>query len=246
MKLEKHIQQKLNEYIDKAQRIKTTIHWWDLHPIRIVKIKPEVQTEIVKSAIKKAGSQEKVAKIINVKQATLSKWLLLRRDIFVCNLIKLCNFVDYPLDKVEKKIIRISSLEYPNLPFNLVSPEAIKIRAAFLSDGHVSKKITGALEYKSNTIEAHNNLILRCKKVFGNFKTEIKFIQEEHVFKTKFPSVIGDALFLSGVPRGNKSLINPRVPIDIVLGTSELKRYYLQQVFDDEGTVSIEKDLVGK
>jgi len=246
MELDKDIKQKLKDYINKAPKVKTTIHWWDLHPIRIVKIKPELQVKIVRSAIRKAGSQEKVAKVINVKQATLSKWLLLQRDIFVCNLIKLCNFINCPLDKVEKKIIKISSLKYPNLPFNLSSPDAIKIRAAFLSDGHIPQKITSALEYKSNTTEAHNNLISQCKKVFGNFKSEIKFIKEEHVFKTKFPSVIGDALVLSGISRGDKSLINPCVPIDIILGTSELKKYYLQQVFDDEGTVSIEKRSGGK
>lgn len=246
MKLDKDIKQKLKDYTNKAPGVKTVIHWWDLYPARSVKIKPELQVKIVRLATRKANSQEKVARIINVRQATISKWLLLKRNIFICNLIKLCNFVDYPLAKIERNIIKISGLEYPNLPFNLTSPEAIKIRAAFLSDGHVPQKITSALGYKSNAIEANSNLILRCKKVFGNFKTEIKFIQEEHVFETKFPSVIGDSLALSGISRGDKSLINPCVPIDIILGAPELKKYYLQQVFDDEGSVSIEKRAGGK
>lgn len=246
MKLDRDTNQRFKDYTGEAPKVKTTIHWWNLYSIRSVRIKPELQVEIVKLAIRKAGNQEKAAKVINVKQTTISKWLLLQRDICVCNLIKLCNSIGYPLDKIERNIIKISGLKYPNLPFNLVSPEATKIRAAFLSDGHVPQKITSAPEYKSKDIEAHNNLILRCKKVFGNFKTEIKFVQEEQVFVTKFPSIIGDALSLSGVPRGNKCLINPYVPIDIVSGTPELKKYYLQQVFDDEGSVSVEKRAGGK
>jgi transcriptional regulator with XRE-family HTH domain len=246
MELDNDIKQRLKDYINKAPKVKTVIHWWDLYPIRSVKIKPELQVEIVKLAIKKAASQEKVAKVINVKQATISKWLLLQRDIFISNLVKLCNFVGYPFDKVERNVIKISGLKYPNLPFNLTSPEAIKIRAAFLSDGHIPRKITGVPHYKSDAIEAHRNLILWCKKVFGNFGVKIKFIKNDHVFVTKFPSIIGDALELSGIPRGDKAFINPFVPGDIILGVSDLKKYYLQQVFDDEGSVSIEKRAGGK
>ncbi|PIQ98410.1 MAG: hypothetical protein COV64_01420 [Candidatus Nealsonbacteria bacterium CG11_big_fil_rev_8_21_14_0_20_39_9] len=246
MELDKDIKQRLNDYIGKALKVKTTIHWWDLYPIRSVKIKPELQVKIVRSAIKKAGSQEKVAKIINVKQATISKWLLLQRDIFVCNLINLCNFVGCPFNKVERNIVKISGLKYPNLPFNLTSPEAIKIRAAFLSDGHVPRKITAAPHYKSNTMKAHRDLILRCKKIFGSFKIRTKYIKDDHVFVTKFPSVIGDTLALSGVVRGNKSLINPYIPADIILGDRETKKSYLQQVFDDEGGVGIERRSGGK
>lgn len=240
------IKQKFEAYVKEAPKVKTVIHWWGLYPIRSVRLIPETQVKIITLAIKKAGSQEKVAKVINVRQATISKWLLLQRDIFISNLVKLCNFVGYPFDKVERNIIKISGLKCPNLPFNLTSPEAIKIRAAFLSDGHVPKKITGAPHYKSDTIETHRNLILRCKKVFGSFGVKIKFIKNDHVFVTNFPSVIGDALELSGIPRGDKALINPFIPSDIILGVSDLKKYYLQQVFDDEGSVSIEKRAGGK
>lgn len=246
METNQDIKQKVKIYASKTPEIKTTIHWWDLYSMRSVKLLPDIQVNIVKLAIKKGGSQEKVAKIINVKQATISKWLLLQRDIFIHNLIKLCNFINYSFEEVEKSIIKISGLKYPNLPFNLTSPEAIKIRAAFLSDGHVPRKITDTPHYKSNTIESHRNLILRCKKVFGNFKAKAKFIKNDHVFVTKFPSVIGDTLALSGIPRGDKALINPFIPSDIILGVSDLKKYYLQQVFDDEGSVSIEKRAGGK
>lgn len=235
MKLDKEINIRLKDYISQAPKVKTTIHWWNLYPTRSVKLKPKLQVKIVRLAIRKAGSQEKAAQVINVKQATISKWLLLKRDIFVGNLEKLCNFVGYPLDKIEKNIIKISSLKYPNLPFNLASLEAIKIRAAFLSDGHVPREITDVPHYKSNAVETHGDLILRCKKVFGNLKV-----------KTKFLSVIGDALALSGVVRGNKSLINPCVPADIILGDQKTKKCYLQQVFDDEGGIGIEKRSGGK
>lgn len=173
-----NIKEELKSYTSKAPKTKTTIHWWNLYPIRSVQLTPRVQVEITKSAIKKAGSQTKLAIVLNVKQATISKWILLKRNIFIYNLINLCHFVGYPLNRIERNITKISGLKNPQLPFDLASPESIKIRAAFLSDGHIPGKITDAPHYKSNAIEAHKNLILRCKKVFGNFKVQTRYIKK--------------------------------------------------------------------
>lgn len=246
MELEKDIQQELKDYISKTPEVKTTIYWWDLYKGHYIKLEPSLQKQIFKKAIKKVGGHFTwLARKLKISRRTIAECWKLRRNPQIGTLIKIANFINFPLSEIEKNIIQLSesSLNFkPKLPFQLHNKNGAEIRAAFLSDGHIPDHPTKCPSYWAAEIELHKRLIQLCKEVFGDFNPQTKFSSKSYV--TRFPAPIGTALELSGVPRKDKRLIKIFVPRDILRGPQEIQAAYLRRVFDDEGDVCF--DVHGK
>jgi len=237
MKLDEDIKQEFRDYIGKTPRIKTTIHWWDLYKGHYIKLEPSFQKQIFQEAIKKAGGHFTwLGKELKICRRTIAECWKLKRDPQISTLIKIANFINFPLDEIEKNVIQLSKSKFkPKLPFRLHSPEGAEIRAAFLCDGHLPKSSIKSPGYFASELTLHKRLIDLCKRIFGDFNTHTYFDGKTYV--TKFPSGIGSALEIAGVPRGDKRLFKILVPRDIFIGLKEIQVAYLRRVFDDEGDV---------
>lgn len=235
------VKQKLKNYISKAPRVKTTIHWWELYSGHHIKIESDLQKEIFEKAIKKAGGHFVwLAKKLKISRRTIAKCWKLKRNPQISILIKVANFINYPLDKIEKNITQLSKSEFkPNLPFKFHNPEGAEIRAAFLSDGHLPSNPTQCPIYSAYEKELHWRLIDIAHKIFGTFSCEPR--KGNKTPQTRLPAVLGEALVLSGVPRGDKRLLNCHIPKDIILGNKNIQIAYLRRVFEDEGDVCFDK-----
>lgn len=241
--MESDIKQKFKAYTNAVPRIKTTIHWWDLYGGHYIKIAPDLQKYIFQKAIKKAGGHFTwLGKKLKISRRTIAECWKLKRNPQIETLIKIANFINFPLSGIEKYIIQLprSNLNFkPELPFALHNSDGAEIRAAFLSDGHIQNHPTKCPMYHAVEIKLHERLIKLCKNTFGDFHTQIKFDGKTHV--TRFPALIGDALKLAGVPGGDKRLVKIFVPKDILLGSQKIRASYLRRVFDDEGDVCFDK-----
>jgi transcriptional regulator with XRE-family HTH domain len=235
------IKQKLKDYTSKARKVKTTIHWWDLYKGHYIKLKPGIQKQIFQKAIKKAGGYFTwLEKKLKISRRTIAECWKSKRNPQISTLIKVATFINLPLSKIEKNVIQISKSRFkPNLPFKFRSPEGAEIRAAFLSDGHLPKYPKGSPQYLASEYFLHKRLIKLCKIIFGGFNVHTYFDGKTYV--TKFPSGIGSALEIAGIPRGDKRTSKTLVPRDILTSPEEIQTAYLRRVFDDEGDVCFDK-----
>lgn len=241
IKIDKNLKQRFKDYIDRSPKVKTTIRWWDLYKGHYIKLEPNLQKQIFKKAVKKAGGHfTKLERKLKTSRRTIAECSKGNRDPRISTLLKVANFTNFPLDEIEKNIIQLSKSKFkPKLPFKLNSPEGAEIRAAFLSDGHLPKSSIKPAGYFAAELALHEILIKLCKNIFGDFNTRTYFDKETYV--TKFPAAIGSALELAGVARGDKRRVKILVPRDILAGSEEIQAAYLRRVFDDEGDVCFDK-----
>lgn len=244
MKTTEDIDQKFKKYVNKSPKLKTAVHWWDLYLGHYIKIEPSLQRQIFNRAIKKAGGHFScLARKLKISRRTIAECSKGNRNPQISTLLKIANFINYPLSKIEKNIIQLSKSKFkPRLPFKLNTLEGAEIRAAFLSDGHLPSSPTQCPMYSAYEKELHWKLIETAHKLFGVFPCEVKKGNKTH--QTRLPAVVGRALELSGIPRGDKRLVNCYVPRDILLGNKNVQIAYLRRVFDDEGDVCF--DIYGK
>jgi len=226
------------EYLNLTKPVKTTVCWYNLYLGHRLILNEGFKNKIFKRAINKAGNISELARKIRIDRKMISNVINSHYNPKIKTLIKIAEYINYPLDKINCEIKQIHGLK-PKLPFNLSSEEGAEIRAAFLSDGHVDRYPTKQAQYCALEKELHQKLISLCKTVFGEFKCKTYLGNKSYT--TKFPAIIGGALELSGVPRGNKTLSNVCVPKDILLGSKEIQISYLRRVFDDEGDVCFDK-----
>ena len=225
-------------YLKECPDVKTTIHWYNLYEGHYVELDKDFQKELFEKAVNKAGNYSELGRLLDTARKTLSNCSKGKTSTQIKVLKKITDYIDHPLENFNNKIIEIAGLK-PNLPFRLHNKEGAEIRAAFLSDGHIDKHQTSPAQYCAYEIELHERLIDLCKKIFGEFKTKTYFNSRSHI--TKFPAVIGRALELSGLPRGDKRLANSYLPKDILVSNKEVQTSYLRRVFDDEGDVCFDK-----
>src|SRR3989344_3983654 len=226
------------EYMNSSPNIKTIVNWYDLYKGHYVNLDKNFQKRLFQEAVKKAGNFSKLGNILNINRKIISSCTKGFTKPTISYIEKIAGYVNFSLDRINNNIIDISNLR-PNLPFNLHNIEGAEIRAAFLSDGHIDKKPIARSGYYAYEKKLHSRLVYLCKKIFGDFKSKTYFDGTTYV--TKFPSIIGNSLELSGVPHGNKGISNCYLPKDILLGKKKIKYSYLRRVFDDEGDVCWDK-----
>lgn len=230
------------DYMNKLPEIKTTVNWFDLYQNHYIILTKDFQKQILGEALSKSGNRYiNLSNKIGVSRRTIAECYKLKNNLQIWSLIKILAFTEIKFSEANKEILKISGLK-PKFPFFLGNKSGVEIRAAFLSDGHVPKNPIKNPMYCASELELHERLIKLCKGVFGNFIALTKF--NKGSFITRFPAPINSALYLSGIPRGDKRIIDCHVPKDILLGPKYTQRCYLRRVFDDEGDVCL--DSYGK
>lgn len=66
-----------NQYIKECPKIKTTIHWYDMPDIKVVKLSPNYQERIMKELIgkyRKYGLKQRLSKKLGVDRHQLNIW----------------------------------------------------------------------------------------------------------------------------------------------------------------------------
>lgn len=228
------VKTEFQEYVRGAPRIKTIIRWWGLCPRHYVKLKKDFQRQLFQNAIETTGCFTLLGKRLSVSRKTIAGCFKCKMSPQISTLLKIAKIINFPLSEIEKNIVEISNLK-PKFPFKLHNPEGAEIRAAFLSDGHIPNSPIKSPMYVACEEELHWRLIELCKKVFGEFIA--KPGKGHRTLQTRFPAVIGTALELAGVPRGDKRLKVCFVPRDIMTGSKNIQAAYLRRAFDDEGDV---------
>lgn len=238
------LRKNFKKYLQKCNEVKTLIHWYDIYDKHYIKLDPEFQKQLFQNAVKKAGGFSELGRELNICRKTISECSKCLRNPQIITLKRIIEYSNTSPQEVNDKILTVGKFREfkPRFPFNLHNCEGAEIRAAFLSDGHIDKNPTAASQYCAYEKELHERLIKLCRKVFGEFETKTYFGHKTHV--TRFPVAIGDALELSGVPRGDKRIKNCFLPKDILLAEKDIQRSYIRRVFDDEGDISVKKRTV--
>lgn len=219
-------------YIKKSPKIKTIIHWYDLPNNKVLILNQEFQKELMKEyASLKYGFKKKITKRLGVSVVQLKLWVDCKSNFSVGSLKKIGKFFKTPFNDIEKNIIgfgRKRIIKNPKFPFDMSSSEGIALRSIINSEGHISKQIGRSVMIRVPEIEMLQLAIKVSKKLFGEFEIEIKKTKDKNTHEIFLPGGIGDILVISGLTRGRKSFHNPYVPRDIMLGSLEKKKIYLQ------------------
>lgn len=184
---------------------------------------------------------------LNIKRVTRVKGFI--KFTVLINLLKV---IKIPFQVIVKEIEEIkfspSSAPFkfktkePNISINFDNFLGGKVVAAFLADGYISTN--GCVGYVNKNPELRRGFQECLKELFHNIELPepIGLHQKKDL---QLPSIFRPILNKVGVPTGKKVLINPKVP-EWILGSNNLDtlRGYVQQFFDDEGHVSVEKRMI--
>ena len=197
----------------------------------------EYKHNLLTKAINKAGSQSKLANLINedldyeIKQSTISSFTF-QKNLRLDLVYWLCNFVDIEFDDnmiLGLKGVRTSEMIYnPNLNIPL-SKELAQILANLYCDGSIEESNC----YVSTYCNGCDELIKRFKNNFSKCFGKIEFYERNtNVINVRIPCFIGKLLYKKF------ELYNDNVPPQIMCYSKEIKSAYLQAVFDDEGSIN--------
>lgn len=199
----------------------------------------------------------KIAKLSNINESTLRRLKNFpNQKITIKTLLKIVKFLkrngtNLDLKDVESEIIWIGSgfgsgISNPNLPFQLNTQDFTKILSATFGDGTITnvsystpKKFKlGILEYYNNDSVLRKNIIDSSLKIFGGKIEEYKQMINKNNVSIKFPSIIRDTVLLAGATQGEKTVLNPSIPKNVMLSRKPtIWITWLKQTLDDEGSV---------
>jgi hypothetical protein len=145
------------------------------------------------------------------------------------------------LEDISRDIVRITglgakrgrgSIENPRFPKNIEQIKA-QLLGAMMSDGHLRPKMS------THYYEKDSTRINRFKEIIGQLG-DVQYWEIErtdgHVIG--LPAVIGRMLERWGMPTGDKSILNPRLPEVILNGSDEVQLEYLRQLIAEDGSFS--------
>lgn len=221
------------KYIKKCPKIKTLIHWYDLPKNKIVKLDKKFQKAMLMKIYLnlKYGQKKRLAQRLNLGRSYIKDLFNLKSNFSIGSLKRVCREAKVSLNDLEKHIVEFGRrrvIKNPKFPFNMSSKEGITLRSIINSEGHISKQIGRSVMIRVPEIDMLNEAIKISKKLFGKFDIEIKKTEGKNTNEIYLPGEIGDILVISGLTRGRKSVKNPYIPKDIMLGSLDKKRTYLQ------------------
>lgn len=184
----------------------------------------------------------KQSKYIQVQAYTLSNFIS-GKCISLRLLRKLSKFLvkkgykEFKLKNIQEYIILLKSgkrgkpILNPNFPIDFNSKHGAKFIAAILGDGGID--INNGATYRNEDASLRENFIFCARKVFGEFVLNTKSTQIE------LPSIIGKLLVSClGMHSGKKTVNNVGIPDFILSNSKDIIKNFLQQIFDDEGSVT--------
>ena len=215
------------------------VHWQELPPSTNIHLSKQFQKELM-SAILEKTPKPKIKNLtapLQISRRQVKLYKNLRSNFSVAALMKICESYSIDFGVIEKDIIAIGKknlLLDPKLPFALNSISAVALRSIINSEGHMPKVRGSTIRIKVAEVELLEKAILYAKAVFGEFNAPIRKTKGKQCFEVYFPTVIGDSLEKSGIPRGSKIKQNNGLPEDVLSGEIAVKRAYLQWSFASE------------
>lgn len=161
-----------------------------------------------------------------IKESKLRFQLKQNKPIRVKTLKIILNNLKIDYSSFNKNIQALggSKFVYPiNLPLELDKIESVILVAAFMSDG------------SNQPQPLYANIGFLGEKITKAAQTIIPNIPWKiENKKVRFHKVLSRILTKLGVPEGNKTILNPKIP-NFIYENTTYKKEYLTQVFDDEG-----------
>lgn len=128
------------------------------------------------------------------------------------------------------------SIMNPRLPFNLQCEDGAYLIGCLLSDGtiYIDKKARGItrLKYSSSDTESTERFIEKLNNIFGTVHIQIENNGRNAYLKVG-SSAVSKAFIRVGVPVGNKTSQECRIPC-FIKSNNILLRAYFQAIFSDE------------
>lgn len=213
-----------------------------------IELKKEFK-ELVKQKIYKKFKTLKQFKFqINSANINLSS-ILEKRETTIAIWLKICKNLNINQNKLKQNILKIRTEKQRNfirskiLPI-LPSSELASLLGHSLGDGHINKKDKG-FEYTNKDFQLHNHVLKVIKKLF-NFNNYSERLDCKGIQTRKYSKLIGYILHLAGSPFGNKITQSFLIPNWIMQGSKEIKTAFIKALFDDEGTIKTNKELLIK
>lgn len=194
---------------------------------------------IRKEILSKFKSLNQFAKTMNSNLSTIHSILIGKNNPTFLFLKKVLEKLDIRWEDVIKKII---ARNQPNGCF--LSPKSLPLKASkelsslvahAFGDGHVRKD---GFEFTNNCKMLVKNVIRSAKKIgLRNVSVSEWFHKARTI---RLPKLLRNILILAGAPEGNKTLNSFQLPSWIKSSSKEIKKSFLQSLFDDEATVQID------
>jgi len=228
------------------------LNFWDFKTNIGIRIEPKVMKSLIRSILFTQGFHYDIYKRIGVDESIMND---IRVDpskkLEISTLLKIINFLNRNKEKIQKNIMWIGpkfgrGLYNPKLPFDINSADYAKILSAIYGDGAITninktseaKYALGTMLYTNEDKKLRAQVINSCLNVFGGNKTAYVTRVRKHDTSVYFPTVIRDAILISGGFQGQKSVGNPHIP-NLVLKSKDKRIWiaWLQQTLNDEGSI---------
>ena len=221
-------------------KTKALVDFKDLDKNFIVRIDEKTAKMLIGKLKKKYILWKIIAKKLNTSPANIHR--IRKTGIINVDMLKIITkdlsiFFDNIRDNILTIRIWCRGIEIPNILPLYPSPELASIVGHALGDGGLNSKCC-RFEYgntRKELITAVKNDVTIVFKFDKPYETRLR--KTENMKKIIYPSIIGRLLELTGTPRGKKVTKKYKIPDWIIKGNKEVKRSFLQAMFDDEGSV---------
>jgi len=155
--------------------------------------------------------------------------------------LKIRNALNIEVKKFKENILKIRArhakffLKPEQLPI-LSSPGLASLVGHGLGDGHLAED--RCFEYTNKEISLHNEVSRTIYRIFSADKFSERKCTGATLIR-RYNVIVGNILYLAGVPRGNKIVQPFFIRSWILNGSVEIKKALIRALFDDEGTVKV-------
>src|SRR3989344_3073178 len=234
---------------DSEKELVHEFHLWNLPDNLFILLNKKTNDDFFRIMYSMLGTQQKFAEFLGLWRQEVNKYhkQLLKDNgryypvYFPLRLFKRCipilnkEFLCYLEQNIAEILVKVGlSIYNPKLPIK-ESEELYRIIAHIIADGSAGR---GKTPYYSNT----------CKELREQFKQDLQIFGEMKIYERKpqvteliyFPKVVTDLLaHLFDV----QFTYPNRVPKLMFIAKKEFKKVFLQALFDDEGTISVQLAL---
>jgi len=240
------------------------IHLWNLpEDFVYLDLEKNLKEELFSSAKKYAGTWINLGKALELKISEKGKCKALEcvrdgKKFKLKILNKLVNFLNRygEIDKneIERNVLVLATkcrgksknklancIINPKLPFEFNNIDTATIISALLCDGGIDSHFHP--HYRNEEVILRKKAYDAFVEVFGEFDGQCNdFLKKEQIY---FPKVVGIILVkVLGLGYGRKTEYNPSIPSFIINSPKEMQSAFLQQAFDDEGSVHFNKRAI--
>jgi hypothetical protein len=228
---------------------------WDLPEDKVyLDLEAQTKEELFNLALQKSGTWNNLGRSLNLpinkhgncKILESSRYKKMSLKILKLLLTYLEKWGIYLRRKIKKSVIllapkrgssrfKANCLFKPKLPFNFSTESGAIVVSALFHDGGINSRLN---PHYSNPYDVflRKKIYNAFKDVFGEF--DFKLSDPYHNPQLYFPTIIGIILTHGlGIPHGRKVTNNPKVPDFIFRAPESVRSNYLQQAFDDEGSL---------